>query len=98
MSEIYFQLTKLDQKDNVEINVGISKDMEVSDWSEFVITIKLLSMDYISYEKFFDLWKKLDESVRDRVSLMQNMDKEVLEKYGKPIIVLEKLNNQLYDY
>lgn len=93
LSEIYFQLTKFEQKDNVEISVQISRDLEVPDWNEFVITIKLLSMDYISYEKFFDLWKEIDESVRERIYLIRDVDKEVLEKYGKPVIVLEEAEN-----
>ena len=93
LSEIYFQLTKFEQKDNVEISVQISRDLEVPDWNEFVITIKLLSMDYISYERFFELWKEIDESVRERIYLIRDVDKEVLEKYGKPVIVLEEAEN-----
>jgi len=93
LSEIYFQLTKFEQRDNVEISVQISRDLEIPDWNEFVITIKLLSMDYINYERFFDLWKEIDESVRERISLIRNVDKEVLEKYGKPVIVLEEAEN-----
>ena len=90
LSEIFFQLTKFEKKDNVEINVELSRDLEISEWREFVITVKLLSFDYMDDEKFFSLWKEIDGSVRDRISSIKDVDKEVLEKYGKPIIILEK--------
>jgi hypothetical protein len=90
LSVILFQLMKLEKKDNIEINVELSRDLEVPEWREFVITIKLLSMDYMDDKEFFSLWKKIDGSVRDRISSIKDVDKEVLEKYGKLIIILEK--------
>ncbi|AKB68576.1 hypothetical protein [Methanosarcina mazei] len=90
LSEIFFQLTKFEKKDNVEISVELSRDLEVPEWREFVITVKLLPMDYMDDEEFFTLWKEIDGSVRDRISSIKDVDKEVLEKYGKPIIILEK--------
>jgi len=89
-SEIFFQLTKFGKKDNVEINVELSRDLEIPEWREFVITVKLLEMDSINDEEFFSLWKEIDGSVRDRISSIKDLDKEVLEKYGKPMIILEK--------
>jgi len=90
LSEIFFQLTKFGKKDNVEINVELSRDLEIPEWREFVITVKLLEMDSINDEEFFSLWKEIDGSVRDRISSIKDLDKEVLEKYGKPMIILEK--------
>jgi len=90
LTVILFQLMKLEKKDNIEINVELSRDLEVPEWREFVITIKLLSMDYMDDKEFFSLWKKIDGSVRDRISSIKDVDKEVLEKYGKLIIILEK--------
>ncbi len=90
LSEIIFQLIKFEKKDNVEINVELSRDLEVPEWREFVITVKLLSMDYMDDKEFFNLWKEIDRSVRSRISSIKDVDKEVLEKYGKPIIILEK--------
>ncbi|WP_440955019.1 hypothetical protein ACSAZK_15890 [Methanosarcina sp. Mfa9] len=90
LSEIFFQLTKYGKKDNVEINVELSRDLEIPEWREFVITVKLLEMDSMKDEEFFSLWKEIDGSVRDRISSIKDLDKEVLEKYGKPMIILEK--------
>jgi hypothetical protein len=90
LSEIFYQLTKFEKKDNVEINVELSRDLEFPEWREFVITVKLLSIDYMDDEEFFSLWKEIDGSVRGRISSIKDVDKEVLEKYGKPIIILEK--------
>lgn len=90
LSELIFQLIKFEQKDNTEIKVEISRDLEIPDWEEFVISIKLLSMDYMNYEEFFALWKNIDKSIRERICLIKDIDKQTLEKYGKPIIVLEE--------
>ena len=90
LSEIFFQLMKYGKKDNVEINVELSRDLEFPEWREFVITVKLLEKDSINDEEFFSLWKEIDGSVRDRISSIKDLDKEVLEKYGKPMIILEK--------
>jgi len=93
LSEILFQLTKFEKKDNVEINVELSRDLEVPEWREFVIAVKLLSMDYIDDKEFFSLWKEIEGSVRSRISSIKDVDKEVLEKYGKPMIILEEAEN-----
>ncbi|AKB36523.1 hypothetical protein MSSAC_1933 [Methanosarcina siciliae C2J] len=90
LSEIIFQLTKFEKKDNIEINVELSRDLEVPEWREFVITVRLLSMYSMDEEEFFSLWKEIDGRVRDRISSIKDVDKEVLEKYGKPMIILEK--------
>jgi len=90
LSEIFFQLTKYGKKDNVEINVELSRDLEFPEWREFVITVKLLKMNSINDEEFFSLWKEIDGSIRDRIASIKDLDKEVFEKYGKPMIILEK--------
>lgn len=90
LSEIIFHLTKFKKKDNIEINVELSRDLEVPEWREFVITVRLLSMYSMDEEEFFSLWKEIDGRVRDRISSIKDVDKEVLEKYGKPMIILEK--------
>lgn len=90
LSEIFFQLAKFEKKDDIEINVELSRDLEVPEWREFVIAVKSPSVNHIDDEEFFSLWKEIDGRVRDKISSIKDVDKEVLEKYGKPMIILEK--------
>lgn len=85
---IFLQLSKFGKNDNVIINVGMKRDIEYPDWEEFVITIKL-PMTILNYDIYFDLWSKIGESVKERISLTEIQDENIIKKYGNPIILLE---------
>lgn len=87
--EISFQLTKFGKNDAI-IKIGFFKDVEIDNWTEFVISIKLPPAIIINYEEHFSLWEEISKKVRDRISLTDVKDKNILEKYGNPIIILEK--------
>lgn len=90
LSEIYFQLSEYEINENAKINVEIARDIEIPEWDEFVISIELPSINRLSYEEYFAIWEKIDENIRDRIDLTEVEDKEILEKYGMPIIILEE--------
>ncbi|PAV13554.1 hypothetical protein ASJ81_03610 [Methanosarcina spelaei] len=88
LSEIFSQLEKFGKIDNIKINACLIKDKEYPDWEEFVISIKL-PLTIINYDKYFDLWRKIGESVKERIDSTEVRDEDILEKYGNPIILLE---------
>lgn len=90
LSEIYFQLSEYEINVNAKINVEIIKDIEIPEWDEFVISIELPLIDDPKDEKYFTIWKNIGESVEERIALTEVQDKEILEKYGMPIIILEE--------
>lgn len=96
LSEISFQLTKFEMNKNAKISVEITKDIEIPEWEEFVISIKLPSVNNINYEEYFDLWREIGENVKERVALTEVQDKKILEKYGNPMIILEEPEQMKY--
>jgi hypothetical protein len=87
--EILFQLTKFGKNDAL-IKIGFFKDVEIDNWTEFTISIKLPPVILINYEEHFIIWEEISKKVKSRISLTNISDKYILEKYSDPVIILEE--------
>jgi hypothetical protein len=82
-------LKNYEKSTNININVETVKDIEFPEWEEFKITLKILPNNTTNFEEYYKLWDKIVDKVTDLIHLSAIKDKNILERYGDPLVVFD---------
>ncbi len=90
LSEISFLLDKEIDKLTYQIQVKIEEDLEIPEWKETLILIKIPKR---SPEDFIRLWKVVEERVRKKIESIKKENEEEINKINENLaIFIEELN------
>lgn len=90
LSEISFLLDKEMDKLNYQIKVKIEEDLEIPEWKETLISIKVPKRNP---EDLIRLWKLVEERVRKKIESIKNENEEEINKINENLaIFIEELD------
>ncbi|CAG1005978.1 hypothetical protein METP3_03766 [Methanosarcinales archaeon] len=90
LSEISFLLDKEMDKLNYQIKVKIEEDLEIPEWKETLISIKVPKRNP---EDLIRLWKLVEERVRKRIESIKKENEEEINKINENLaIFIEELD------
>ncbi len=90
LSEISFLLDKEEDKLKYQINVKIEDDLEIPEWKETLISIKVHGRNH---EDLIRLWGIVEERVRKKIESIKVKNEEEITKINENLaIVIEELD------
>jgi len=85
LSEISFLLDKEMDKLNYQIKVKIEEDLEIPDWKETLISIKVPKR---SPQDLIRLWKIVEERVRKKIESIKKENEEEINKINENLVIV----------
>ena len=77
----------LDKNDfTYQINVEVEDDIEIPEWNEIVLSIKVPKT---SSDNFYKLWETIEGNVRKKIDSIKVDDASIKEKYKNFVIILD---------
>lgn len=85
LSEISFLLDKETDKLNYQIKVKIEEDLEIPDWKETLISIKIPKRNP---KDLIRLWKVVEKRVREKIELIKEENEEEINKINDNLVIV----------